>query len=165
MTLPRNFLEKMSAFIEPDVVQLHAESERSTDSPIEATLLTALTFVLRYYKQGYFIAPRGGADRAGDESVKFVIRPQTQIDAYRVDFLVTANPPETSVRVVVECDGHNFHERTKEQAARDRSRDRDLQAQGYRVLRFTGSEIYRDAFHCAGEIIEALLNGRREMAK
>jgi uncharacterized protein DUF559 len=54
--------------------------------------------------------------------------------------------------VVVECDGHDFHEKTKEQAARDKSRDRDMLAQGYRVLRFTGSEIHNRAEKCAMEI-------------
>lgn len=39
---------------------------------------------------------------------------------------------------VIECDGHEFHERTKRQAARDRSRDRAIQAFGYRIFRFTG---------------------------
>jgi len=55
--------------------------------------------------------------------------------------------------VIVECDGHDFHERTKEQAARDRSRDRALQAGGFHVLRFTGSEIHREPLKCALEAI------------
>ncbi|MCP5810307.1 endonuclease domain-containing protein, partial [Klebsiella pneumoniae] len=55
--------------------------------------------------------------------------------------------------LLVECDGHNFHERTPEQAKRDRSRDRDLAFQGYRLLRFTGREIYHDADGCAREIL------------
>jgi hypothetical protein len=50
----------------------------------------------------------------------------------------------TTFHVAVECDGHDFHERTKQQAERDKKRDRDLQSIGWRVLRFTGSEIVRD---------------------
>lgn len=45
---------------------------------------------------------------------------------------------------VVELDGHDFHERTKEQASRDKKRDRDLAAIGLPVIRFTGSDIYKD---------------------
>ena len=37
-------------------------------------------------------------------------------------------------QVVVECDGHDFHERTKEQAANDRERDRGLQGLGFSVF-------------------------------
>jgi very-short-patch-repair endonuclease len=58
-----------------------------------------------------------------------------------------------AVDLAVECDGHDFHERTKEQARRDRKRDRDLQALGYTVLRFTGSEIARDPRAVAKEIV------------
>ena len=65
---------------------------------------------------------------------------QAEIDAYRVDFLVQCKA-SSRAGIVIECDGHDFHERTKEQAARDRSKDRRLQTLGYLVLRFTGSEI------------------------
>ena len=60
------------------------------------------------------------------------------------------------MKIGVECDGHDFHEKTKEQAARDKKRDRDLQALGYRVLRFSGSEIYRDVNACILAIFEQL---------
>lgn len=63
---------------------------------------------------------------------------QLVIGSYRVDFAFFA-PNE---RLVVELDGHDFHERTREQARRDKRRDRDLVAGGWKVLRYTGSEIY-----------------------
>lgn len=56
---------------------------------------------------------------------------------------------DTTWKVAIELDGHEFHDRTKEQAARDRSRDRELSALGWTVLRFTGSEIWKDAKTCA----------------
>lgn len=55
--------------------------------------------------------------------------------------------------ICIYCDGHEFHERTKEQAKRDRSVDRWLQANGRIVLRFTGSEIWNEAQKCAEDII------------
>lgn len=83
---------------------------------------------------------------------------QAIVDRYRVDFLIsgkTANGDD--VFVVVECDGHDFHERTKAQAARDKSRDRKLQSLGLPVLRFTGSEIWADANGCAEEVHNFLI--------
>jgi very-short-patch-repair endonuclease len=84
--------------------------------------------------------------------------PQQQILEYRVDFLVVARLTEGGPlhQIVVECDGHDFHERTKEQAARDRRRDRDLTAAGYKVFRFTGSEIFRNPKACVSEIRDFL---------
>ena len=56
-------------------------------------------------------------------------------------------------RLAIELDGHDFHERTKEQAQRDKARDRALTEAGYRVLRFTGSEVWRDAGKCVDEVL------------
>lgn len=81
------------------------------------------------------------------------IIPQFKFGRYRVDFAaVTPGLP----MVAVECDGHGFHERTKEQVARDKKRDRHFQSAGWRVLRFSGSEIYQDADACIGELMYML---------
>lgn len=112
-----------------------------------------------------------------DDSI-ISIEPQATIGKYRVDFLVKKRTvygpidPVTKktvagqeipieVQVIVECDGHEFHERTKEQAAYDRKRDRALQEVGFKVFRFTGSEIWADVFACASETIEALNSEER----
>lgn len=87
------------------------------------------------------------------------ITPQFQISGYRVDFLLEwIWEPDNSTleRIIIECDGHDFHEKTKEQAQKDKKRDRDLQGLGFPVLRFTGSEIWRDPLSCATEAIEQL---------
>jgi len=85
---------------------------------------------------------------------------ETSRGKYRVDFLIEIwlNPPdENSFKyIVVECDGHEFHEKTKEQAQRDKARDRDLLANGYAVLRFTGSEIWRNNVNCVFEVERAI---------
>lgn len=89
------------------------------------------------------------------------IWPQVEIasidgKSYRLDFLVEfhtqINGVAARVLLDVECDGHDFHERTKEQAERDKARDRDMQALGYRVARFTGSEIARSPESVASKI-------------
>lgn len=68
-------------------------------------------------------------------------------ERYRLDVAIeqySRHFPNARVFVAVECDGHDFHERTKEQAERDKRRDRDLQSIGWTIARFTGSEIVRD---------------------
>lgn len=83
----------------------------------------------------------------------FQIAPQWKIGSYRMDFALMFGSADNALtsRVVVECDGHDFHEKTREQAARDKLRDRYILAHGWPVLRFTGSEIHRDAEACAEE--------------
>jgi len=77
---------------------------------------------------------------------------------YRADFMIEYTPNMLDQnriinKMIIECDGHNFHDRTKEQAKRDRERDRLFQKHGIAVLRFTGSEIVKDPVKCAEEFM------------
>jgi very-short-patch-repair endonuclease len=88
--------------------------------------------------------------------------PQHKWEKYRIDFaLFTALP----YPIFVECDGHDFHERTKEQAARDREKDRSIQAAGIPILRFTGSEIYASAQDCAFQLYRFASGRMQEIEK
>ncbi len=144
------------------------------ESPIERRLLAELAFIDAplYFDGAYQTTPGIMQDplpplrdhghlvelTKDRDSDSCLIYHQTEVCGYRVDFLLVLVLPEGRrvVGVVVECDGHDFHERTKEQAKRDRGMDRALTAAGFRVLRFTGSEIYRDAVRCAKEVEDAL---------
>lgn len=78
---------------------------------------------------------------------------QVQVGVLRVDFMLSAGDRPL---LVVECDGHDWHERTKEQAARDKSRDRTILIDyGLPTLRYTGSEIFADAESCAHQSLRA----------
>lgn len=83
------------------------------------------------------------------------ISSQVRIEKFRVDFVISVRNAHSNAfkRLVVECDGHDFHERTKEQARKDRSRDRRLQELGYVIYRFTGAELYRDPVKCAQDVL------------
>lgn len=86
------------------------------------------------------------------------------VGKYRADLLIVASAGPKHFLVVVELDGHDFHERTKEQAARDKKRDRWMQTQGIRVLRFTGSEVYADPFNCVDQLYD-LISAEYEMER
>lgn len=122
---------------------------RRCESPIEQVMLPAL-----YWE---FICSQVER-RPGS---RYAVIPQFALAAgthvYRLDFLVTLAVDGTEQRVAVECDGHEFHERTKEQAKEDRSRDRAIQRTGMRIFRFTGSEIVSDPYKCAKEVVQTLL--------
>lgn len=87
---------------------------------------------------------------------RLIAWPQAQIDNRRVDFLFSSyHYSESKWRyLLVECDGHDFHERTKEQASRDKSKDRTAVLAGYDCFRFTGSEIWRDPWGCAKQVTD-----------
>ncbi len=94
------------------------------------------------------------------------IQHQVQISQYRADFVVfyvdTSSRFLTSikewtdpVRYVVECDGHAFHQRTKEESKKEKRRDRYMQSLGHKVYRYTGSELHKDPFDAAMEVAQA----------
>lgn len=159
----RNKISKMiSDAAEEDAaryIEAFENAQEKCESPIEELLLAALYIensdgIVRLE----FMSGRP-KEQAFFDQAAFVYQ-QAEIGSYRVDFLIhDATLPFSLGKprwIVVECDGHDFHEKTKKQARRDKQRDRFLQARGYRVLRFTGSEIWQDAERCADEILDNL---------
>jgi very-short-patch-repair endonuclease len=131
------------------------------ESPIEVLLCAALYGWSKIDDLHIDFLP--GADEVrsepySDEAI-FVYQ-QIQMGPYRADFVIHDVSVPLEIQgpriIIVECDGHDFHERTKEQARRDKKRDRYFQSKGYKVLRFTGSEIWADPDTCVEEIIDQL---------
>jgi very-short-patch-repair endonuclease len=81
------------------------------------------------------------------------LTPQLEIGPYRVDFALP------DYRTVIELDGHEYH-KTKEQRTHDAKRERYLQENGWEVIRFTGSEIYKDTAGCVKQVVRIL--GRKK---
>jgi hypothetical protein len=94
------------------------------------------------------------------------IVPQFQVsDVGRLDFgIFIRNLRDEYPLVAVECDGHEFHERTPEQASNDRKRDRALASLGVQVLRFTGTDVVRRSAEVADEIT-AFLHAQANIAE
>lgn len=117
------------------------------ESPIEGTMFDALA------PHFDFVAEDG--DRLAGYGSAGELRSQFQIELdgarYRLDFAILG----LARNVAVECDGFDWHDRTPEQATRDKARDRALRRAGWEVLRFTGQEIHRDAAKCAAEAVDA----------
>jgi hypothetical protein len=63
---------------------------------------------------------------------------------------------EYSPSLYVEVDGHQWHEKTHRQASRDRARDRRIVRFGRHLVRYTASDVMRDACLVLREITEIL---------
>lgn len=78
---------------------------------------------------------------------------------YRVDFLITVEYKNQEIKgFVIECDGHEFHQKTKEQVEKDNERTRNLQKAGFEVIRFSGTEIWHRGYRCACEVRNIILS-------
>lgn len=131
------------------------------ESPIEELLTAALYAASKVSDASlWFMGKRDSLPGEPFEDQTAYVYQQVPVGPYRVDLLIqdATLPAEIGPWrfMVVECDGHDFHEKTKQQARRDKQRDRFLQSRGFKVLRFTGSEIWEDPDKCADEIISEL---------
>ena len=173
--LRRQTLDRVEESI-ADIINDWAEG----DSEIEKLFFAALTLHVQHGFTEYQSVLKAGdsdhADRLRESEssrLNLIVERQVQIGKYRVDFVVSAwtfgrvwggkdgpqDGPARWRKLIVECDGHDFHERTKEQAARDRSRDRALTALGLEMFRFTGSELWRDPMGCAEQVYDWCAKG------
>ena len=146
MNQPNSLVEYLSALYvkaggDPRKAEEWIKASRSFGSPLEERFYSALRYSLK--------SPMG-----------LSVEPQFRVGIYRLDFLCTLG----NVKVGVEVDGHDFHEKTKAQARHDKSRDRFILSQGISVLHFTGSEVFNDPEDCAEEVFN-LLKGDKMSAK
>jgi very-short-patch-repair endonuclease len=77
------------------------------------------------------------------------ITPQYNVPGfrYRVDF---AFPDD---KIAVELDGYEYHS-NKEQFTNDRKRQREMELAGWRFIRFSGSEVYKNTDACVRQAYE-----------
>jgi len=130
------------------------------ESPIERLLLSHMLVhgwecpdgppLLRELS-AFGIRPNWKVLQSGECTLSCIVQAAVDVEgrSFRVDFAFIS---EIGDRIAVELDGHDFHERTKEQARHDKSRDRLLATAGWRLLRFTGSEVYADPAACLARV-------------
>lgn len=128
-----------------------------TESPIEQVMAIELA---RYNLIDNFDLFNEYVEVLGIENQKDV---ECEGKKYRADFLISVHydlgDTQYDKNFVIECDGHDFHEKTKKQVSERNTRDRILSRNGYVVLHFSGSEIMKSASKCVKEIIESILKG------
>lgn len=126
-----------------------------TQSPVEAMFMVAWQAAVMYWPP------------FGTHNSCFIdISPQWEVKDgqkhYRVDFganvmrFTEEMAFESLACVFIEIDGHEFHEKTKQQATHDKARERVISSHADRVLRFSGSEVYNDPLGCAHQALRAL---------
>lgn len=133
-------------------------SEALTVCESEPEVVLAIALVSAEDANGPFLRLEEGASRGGRHKWAtgrggvLHLQYPTKIngDAIRIDFVLSKD----GKRFAIETDGHDWHERTPEQAARDKSRDRALTADGWTPLRFTGSEVFTNPDKCAADILK-----------
>lgn len=81
---------------------------------------------------------------------------ESYFDGYIPDFVIYVNNLLSGY--VIEIDGHEWHEKTKEQARADKEKDRVYLKNKFIPVRFTGSEVYHDVKKCVDDLFEIIIS-------
>ena len=151
--------------------------EHCSASPIEKIFYTAVCTIIKTDCAFPEIAGQVSIGTMRDVWIEpgIEIYTQQEIGPYRVDFILSysgecilrdavhqQDAPEKPLKeIVVELDGHAFHDRDAAQRSYEKRRDRFLQKQGYKVFHYTGSDVVTDPFGVAIECL-AYLTGKSE---
>jgi very-short-patch-repair endonuclease len=126
----------------------------TADSPIETLLGAAVLMFFRDAGRPLTLRTSDEFDKA--MSLMFV--PQFKWSIYRSDWAIYN--PKTTGALLLECDGKEFHS-SADQKAHDQKKDAAAHNRGYLTMRFTGSQIHRDADGCAQKVWDAVYGGAK----
>jgi len=115
-------------------------------SPAEQNFLAAAVWSLGTKDYGYCWPSVWSPESDPPLTHGLLIVPQQPAGGRYIDFAVYPH------RLAIEIDGHDYHERTKDQATRGKRRARDLQLLGWTVLPYTGSDVWNDPFGCCEDV-------------
>jgi very-short-patch-repair endonuclease len=122
----------------------------STDSPIETHVGAAVLMLFARAGKPLKLCQMIDVRKAADE---LLLVPQFAWSHYRSDWAILN--PRRAGALLIECDGKDYHS-TVNQIAHDNRKDAAALERGYLTMRFTGSQIHRDADGCAQKIYDAV---------
>lgn len=110
------------------------------ESPIEQIFITAFELYIMFNKKKDIVLFSQKEIKANGK--KYIVDFYFEEDEY-------VNKFNTDKKIIIECDGYEFHQKTKEQVQKDNEREYNLKMAGYEILRFSGTQIYNNPFKCA----------------
>ena len=110
------------------------------ESPIEQIFKTAFDLYMDLTGKEYIFLFSQKEIKVNDK--KYIVDFYFEEDEY-------VNKFNTDKKIIIECDGYEFHQKTKEQVQKDNEREYNLKMAGYEILRFSGTQIYNNPFKCA----------------
>ncbi len=122
-------------------------NDETIKSPIEQIFITAFNLYCEYSKnQKIFLFSQ---EPVICNKKKYYLDFEFHSADYLEHLLLGDKIKNEDFKLAIECDGYEFHQKTKEQVQHDNEREYDLKMAGYEVLRFSGTQIYNNPLKCA----------------
>ncbi len=131
--------------INEDVMMRIADNCEWIKSPIEQILLVAISICNVKYKRNFQFDVQHEIDI---DDKKYIADFYVEYDEWVNVFL------RKDFKLIIECDGFEYHHLTKKQVNYDYERENNLKLNGYDVIRFSGTQIYNEPIECAMKITE-----------
>ena len=134
--------------------------DETIQSPIEQIFITAFDLYCEYFRDTkiYLFSQY----EVKCKKKKYIIDFEFHSDDYLEHLLLGDNIKNDNFKLAIECDGYEFHQKTKEQVQHDNEREFDLKMEGYEVLRFSGTQIYNNPLKCAEDTYNYIIKKIRE---
>lgn len=130
-------------------------NDESIKSPIEQIFITAFQiYCNQKEKQQIYLFPQKEIIYNGK---KYYLDFEFNADDLMTKNFFNKNIKNKKFKLAIECDGYNFHKKTKKQVQYDNEREFDLKMAGYDVLRFSGSQIYNNPLKCAKDTYKYII--------
>lgn len=135
-------------------------NDESIKSPIEKIFLTAFEIYCNCEdKEQLYLFPQKEIEC---ENHKYIIDFEFDSDDYLTKLLLKDEIVNKNFKLAIECDGYEFHQKTKEQVQHDNEREYELKMAGYEVLRFSGTQIYNNPLKCAEDTYNYIMKRIKE---
>lgn len=135
-------------------------NDEDIKSPIEQIFITAFELYCELEnKKKVYLFPQ---QRVDYKDKTYYLDFAFLSDDYLSNLVLEDEILNTNFKLAIECDGYDFHQKTKEQVQRDNEREFDLKMAGYEVLRFSGTQIYNNPIKCAEDTYNYIIKKIKE---
>ena len=127
-------------------------------SPIEQIFITAFEIYCKNKKEIYLFSQK----KINVNGKKYYIDFEFDCNDYLTNMIFKDEIKNKNYKLAIECDGYEFHKKTKEQVQKDNEREFDLKMAGYDILRFSGTQIYNNPMKCAKDTYDYIIKKIQE---
>ena len=129
-------------------------------TPIEKIFITAFEMYTNFEnKKQIYLFPQ---EEVQIDNKKYYADFMFKADDYLTKLILGKEIRNYNYKLIIECDGYEFHQKTKQQVQKDNEREYDLKMAGYEILRFSGSQIYNEPLKCAKDTYNYIMKKIKE---
>lgn len=160
LELPKKAQQIMMMLFIKDKLMPQAMLEEVIKSPIEKIFITAFEMYIHMSnKEEFFLFPQ---EKVQIDNKTYYADFMFKADEYLTKLILGKEIRNYNYKLIIECDGYEFHQKTRQQVQKDNEREYDLKMAGYEILRFSGSQIYNEPLKCAEDTYNYIMKKIKE---